>query len=46
MDDLKGHDFSRAIDTGKQMQAPQTRQTGQEARRPLTSLSPIAPPPG
>jgi hypothetical protein len=30
----------------KKTQAPQTRQTSQKALRPLTSLSPIAPPPG
>jgi len=43
-DPWEGHDFSRAIKTRKQMQAPQTRPPGQEADRPLTSL-PIPPPP-
>jgi hypothetical protein len=31
---VKGHDFSRAIKPRKQIQAPQTRPTGQEADRP------------
>jgi len=43
-DPWEGHDFSRAIKTRKQMQAPQTRPPGQEADRPLTSLQ-IPPPP-
>ena len=40
----EGHDFSRAIKTRKKIQTPQTRPTGQEPDRPLTSL-PIPPPP-